>query len=286
MRWLFGEYRPRSRCCWVPFLSAACLIVVVVMTANELLASHLAAVNPEPLLSTGIRELDDLVGGLVAGQVWIVISRPGEGKTTFVAQIAIGLAAARAPRQLATPREPAAWIASRFIAQLGLHPLGSVSRNEAKHRGAHTLGRERLQSIHLDVWPSDGPREFIPESDPWPSPEQGAPPAALIVDDADLVSGLTPTRVGALAAAGILVVISLPRELVALGDQDEAPLDPAWARVADVILEVRHRGLAAPADAPRPGEADLLVLRNRWGPCRTVTAIHQAHYSRFVDPQG
>lgn len=64
-----------------------------------------------------------------------------------------------------------------------------------------------------------------------------------MVDDADLVGGMSPARASAYAAAGLLVVLSLPRDHVVMGDHDEAPLDPAWVRVADIVLEVRHRDL-------------------------------------------
>ena len=62
--------------------------------------------------------------------------------------------------------------------------------------------------------------------------------------------------------------------------------------MADVVIEVRTRTIGDfgppgtkgyhPAEL-RPGEADLLIHRNRWGPTRTLAVAAQFHYARFID---
>lgn len=94
--------------------------------------------------------------------------------------------------------------------------------------------------------------------------------------------GVTPEWAAACATAGKFVLISMPRHRVMVSTDQEADLDPAWAQVADVILEVRRRGLANRSH--RPGEAELDLHYNRWGYVRTTAAQHQAHFSRFVEP--
>lgn len=44
-----------------------------------------------------------------------------------------------------------------------------------------------------------------------------------------------------------------------------------------------YREDAYERESPRAGEADLLVLKNRFGPVATVTVAFQGHYARFVD---
>ena len=56
----------------------------------------------------------------------------------------------------------------------------------------------------------------------------------------------------------------------------------AYAADADVVIGV-HREDHYCLESPRAGEADLLVLKNRYGPVATVTVVFQRHYCRFVD---
>ena len=81
-----------------------------------------------------------------------------------------------------------------------------------------------------------------------------------------------------LAAAGTLVVLTMPRHLVV----SDAGLDPAWADVVDFILEIDRPDLID-RSSTRSGEAELHLLRNRWGPPRSDLLAFQGHFSRFVD---
>jgi hypothetical protein len=105
-----------------------------------------------------------------------------------------------------------------------------------------------------------------------------AAPDALVVDDAHRAGGMFPGRVARLARAGVLVVLTTPRHHVV----SDAGLDPAWADVADFVLDIDRPDLID-FNSLRPGEADLHLLRNRWGPTRSEVVAFQGHYSRFVD---
>jgi replicative DNA helicase len=106
-------------------------------------------------------------------------------------------------------------------------------------------------------------------------------PAAVLLDDAE-EDTTDPQQCRHLAEAGALVVLSLPRHVLTRGRRLEADLDPAWARVADVILEVRTRRLR-PRYRSQVGEADLHLLRNRHGRTTTAAVAFQGHYARFAD---
>lgn len=77
----------------------------------------------------------------------------------------------------------------------------------------------------------------------------------------------------------------MPRHKVLVDHRDDADLRPRWGRTADVVLEVRHRGLPSVAGRPRPGGAELRIHHNRWGYHRTIQALHQAHYSGFIEAE-
>jgi replicative DNA helicase len=254
------------------------------LNVDELLAVYEASHPPEQLSSTAISELDQETGALAGGRVWVVVGRPGEGRTTLLTQWAAEVALRGHVVQLVTPREPASWVASRLISQLGRVSLSAVANHDVE-RSRLEHGLERLRRLPLEVFPAEEDHGFTPETDPWRRYplQEGPKPAAVMLDDADLVGGMSATRAAQYAASGMLVVVTMPRHLMVFGEEDDAPLDPAWARVADVVLEVRHRSLPTAADRLRPGEADLLLLKNRWGVPRTVAALFHAHYSRFVD---
>lgn len=56
----------------------------------------------------------------------------------------------------------------------------------------------------------------------------------------------------------------------------------AIAHVADNVL-LLHRPDAYERDDPRGGEADIMLVKHRFGTTATVTVAHQLHYARFVD---
>lgn len=56
----------------------------------------------------------------------------------------------------------------------------------------------------------------------------------------------------------------------------------AYAAEADVVIGL-HREDAYDTNSPRAGEADLIVMKNRYGPVATAVVAFQGHYSRFVD---
>lgn len=180
---------------------------------------------------------------------------------------------------LVTPREPPAVIVARLLAYTGRLPLNHLSpaRREEIHPEQLTRARTLVEALSLSLY-AMGEDHYVPEVHP---SRAAMKPTAVVIDDADLVSGISPAAVTDLARAGLFVLLSLPRHQVLQAPGDEADLDPGWARAAHVILEVRHRGL--PNGEFRPGEAELKVCHNRWGHVRRIQILHQAHYSRFVE---
>ncbi|KQZ70791.1 DnaB-like helicase C-terminal domain-containing protein [Nocardioides sp. Root151] len=247
------------------------------LIAEHLLAAYDAERPSAKVAPSGFTELDSLTGGMVPGRVWLLLGVPGEGRTTLMTQWAAAVAGE--PGQtvhLVTPREAPWVIVSRLLSLTGLLPLDRLNEGslDDSHQGKLGRAREKVQALSLCLY-AQGEDVYVPEVHPG---HAAMKPTAVLIDDADRVAGLTPTSLAAYAAAGLFVLISLPRHHVIGEDGD---LDSTWARVADVVLEVRHRGL--PTGDQRPGEADLHIHNNRWGPTRTIPTLYQAHFSRFVD---
>lgn len=235
--------------------------------------------KPDPVAPSGFVELDQLTGGMARGRVWLVVGRPGEGSTTLIVQWARAIAGRPGEHvQLVTPREFPQAVAARLYSMSGLIPLNRLPTRldeQAKERREHA--RERVSGLSLSLY-ARGEDHFVPEIHPT---RAAARPTAIVIDDADLVSGVTPQMVGQWAQEGLFVLLSMPRSRV-LPDGDDWDVSLEWGRAADVILEIQHRQLYEPS-LLRPGGADLHVRYNRHGYVRTLAVQHQAHYARFME---
>lgn len=237
--------------------------------ASELL--HHLPDAPTLGVSTGLTELDTLTTGLTPGRAWVVVGRSGQGRSSLAIQLASQLAQANLDTALVAPREPSSLIAARLVARLKHVPLPHLMRG----RGALHLGElHRLMPDSLNVWPSG--TTFTPEEFP------GGAGCVVVVDDAHRVSGVSPDWVFRQIAAGSIVILTMPRDAIVVGDTDSGFVVHEWAEVTDVVLDVRLRGLDG-AEALRPGEGDVVLLRNRLGFCRTLGCLAYQHFAEFAD---
>jgi replicative DNA helicase len=261
-------------------MSVAYAKMPTVLTTADLLSAYEADRSVDPIVTSGLADLDALTGGMVPGRVWIVLGVPGQGKTTLLTQWAAAIAAQ--PDQavhFVTPREKPSLIASRLLALHGRLPLDQIAAHDLELSSAQqsVVARERVEKLALFLYAS-GEDVYVPEVHPFHAKVK---PTSIVIDDADLVSGLSPEVVSSCAGAGMFVLLSMPRHLLMTSSADEADLDPRWTRTADAVLEVRHRGL--PDGGLRPGEADVHIHYNRGGNLRTLPTLYQGHYSRFVE---
>lgn len=246
--------------------------MVTIVEGLELLESRRAA-RPD-VRTTGLTGLDEATGGFAEAQVWIVIGAPGQGRSALACQLAWAIGQHGLVTQLVSRREPADLMAARVASVVAKVPL-----NHMWTRGMTDADRERLRLVRSRIDAASlsvlGPEHVSLADADIPGPTM---PEALVVDDAHLAGGMFPRRVAALAAAGVLVVLTMPRHRV----MSDAGIDPTWGEVADFVLEIDRPDLIDRSSV-RPGEADLHLLRNRWGPTRSDVVAFQGHYSRFVD---
>jgi replicative DNA helicase len=226
------------------------------------------------LRATGLAFLDDATGGIAGGQVWIVVGAPGQGRSAMACQLAWAIAQHGFVTQLVSRKEPADLMSARIAASVAKVPL-----NHFWSRGLTEADRSKLQQVTPSLTAVSlsvlGPDEVSVADADIPGLVR---PEAFVVDDAHRVGGIFPARVASLAAGGAMVVLTLPRDRVV----SDGGLDPAWADVADVVLEI-DRPDSIDRNSIRPGEAELHLLRNRWGPPRSAVVAFQGHYSRFVE---
>lgn len=199
-----------------------------VLTSDGLLVAFDDYRPAAPVAPASCAELDELTGGMVPGRVWIVVSVPGEGRTSLLTQWAAEIA--KRPEMtvhLVTPREPPAVIVTRLLAYTGRIPLNHLAPQKRDEIRPEHLARARglVEALSLCLY-AMGEDKYVPEVHPH---RAAMKPTAVIIDDADLVSGITPEAVAGLAKAGLFVLLSLPRHQVRQTPWDEADLDPVWA---------------------------------------------------------
>lgn len=221
--------------------------------------------------STGLHVLDELLGGMGPGRLWLVIGSPGEGKSTLLTQLAFRMAVDhKADVSLAAPLEDADLVRARLLALAGAGSLrypdpglvesGSVDR-------VHELRRAKFD-VHV--------RGGFPGPS-WLPTESG--PRCWAVDDAQHAGPGFAEHLQCVAGGGAFVLASLPRDEVIAGHSDARVLEQRWASVADVIIEVQS---SFPEACP-PGDALLVIHRNRRGPRPSLIVTNQAWWARFVD---
>jgi replicative DNA helicase len=227
------------------------------------------------LRSTSLSALDRVCDGFASGRIWLITGTPSQGRSTLSIQWALQLATRHGMRtHLVSAREPIHLVAARLLAAASKVPVSHLWTDEITNHDEAKLRRARLMLTEAPLRIVEPRRPSVLTWDP----PQADIPDALVIDDADLEAGAFPERLAEFAGQGVLVIATLPKHQVISPDG----IDPAWARVADHILDVERPDVLDP-NSHRPGEADLHLVRNRWGP-QTVTAVaFQGHYARFVD---
>jgi replicative DNA helicase len=227
-----------------------------------------------PSRSTGFPGLDEATGGFELGQAWLVTGTPGQGRSVLASQWAQRLAFDHGlSTQLVSAKDPVARVAARISASAAKVPLSHLWQSGLSGDDEDKIDRRRstFDSVPLTFAGPGGISIADTDMKALPLPD------ALLVDDAHRVGGMFPRRVASLAARGVLIILTLPRTEVV----SSTGINPDWAEVADFVLDIDRPDIIDQASV-RPGEADLCLLRNRWGPTRPETVLFQGHYARFV----
>lgn len=261
------------------------------IASDELLhLSDVAAGNVRPAISTGLTELDRLLGGgLRPGQLTVVTGRTGLGKSMLSTGWALAAATAEHPTVLFTMEMTRREVIHRMWSNIGRVPLNVISkprlmteRDWQRVRQARDLSRElplyigdRLNTI-ADI-----------QAECRRLAHKHGELGVVVVDYLQRLNmpGVELERQVGQAAHDLK---SLARELgaavvaVCQLNCPEQRLDRWVAQEADVIVTIRRDDYYNP-DSPRAGEADLIVTKHRGGVRDTITVAAQLYLARFVD---
>lgn len=246
-------------------------------------------------IPTGFRDVDEaLHGGLRLGQVTLIAGIPGVGTTTF----ALGLARNAALRQklrtlFIAPDSSEREILVRVIAAEARIPVSHMRGGHVDQGDQAKLDRHRdtLRSAPLLVnagWSVENTADTLLDSARvWMS--HGV--RFVVVDG---LAGAEPRsrelvkHLKTLALRYRVAVVLVCKAVVPKHRQGEQPAIEdlrEYEEVADLVdlVMMLHRDDLHDWDSTRPGEADLEVIKHRYGPSRRTTLAFQGFYARFVD---
>ena len=235
------------------------VVVVHTFTVADVLREQ--PVSPEVLAATGIADLDDVVGGLRAGQVWLVSSPPRGGRSMLSIQLAAALAGAGVPTRYFMGTDTAHEVTSRFLSH-----TERVSLTRA--RATATSPEHEWTTWSLDFVPGTEAQRM----DEW----SGLPvigKCAVVIDDLDLWQHGAARIADALhlwaSSQRRVAVVTVPEYVLSL---DDPPRWQEWVRVADVVLHV--------ALDPE-GTDTLMLLSHRCGPIARIDVVGHLGQVRF-----
>ena len=251
---------------------------------------------------TGFCDLDALLHGLQPGQLIVVASRPGVGKSTLGRDFVRAVSLRQGKQALMfTPEEARGYVALRIAAAEAKLRITDILSGRLSDEGWTKLPvlLQQIQSAPIAI-----------DDSPTPTLSQLQAQARTQATEGDLglilVDTVQSVRTDARAESRHQEVAEVCRALKALARQLNVPVvalshlsrgaeyrtgrrpqltdlgeSGAIEQHADTVVLI-HRPDALEQDHPRMGEADLIVAKHRTGPIGTVTVAHQLHYCRFV----
>ena len=274
-----------------------------VMLAALEAAEHAASSDGLGGLSTGLPDLDRVIGGLRPGEVTVVAGRPGQGKSMLALDFVRACAFAQNGRAAFFSLEMTqAEIGARLVAASTSTPLTALRAGQLSGEQWARIG-EYVDSVDdASIVVDDSPSVTIADVRARARQYgQSRPLDLIVVDYLQLMSSGSRVESRQVEVAEFsrglkLLAKELRVPVVVLSQFNRAPdgrLDGkprlsdmresgAIEQDCDIALLLHRPG----EDSDRAGEVDLIVAKNRNGPTDTVTAIWQGKFSRLVPAAG
>lgn len=231
-------------------------------------------------LTTGLREVDELTGGIRGGDVWLVTAGPQEGRSTLMSQLALRSAMrARWPTWFVSPLEDSAFVAARMLTVQAKIPLHRILRGQVQdsEQPRLTAAREALQAAPLRAMTD----HMLPDLDRLATVVSKHQHGLVVLDDVSDWAEDWPSWLRRLSIGGMAVVASVPHEVVVPRSPDSWKLNRTASQAAEVIVDIRTKEI--PNWQVRPGEAELHVLQHRHGQVCKFDVVWQPYFARFAD---
>jgi hypothetical protein len=222
------------------------------------------------LLTTGLSDLDLLLGGIHHGAVWLVTSPPRHGRSSWAAQLAARAAAEDVQTTVLVGVDGVSATAVKVIA------AGTRISQLELSRGRPVMSARDVRLLtRVRGWPL----ELLSSADTSLARAMAAsaPRSLLVVDDLDRwcedgLDAAEKLKDWALTSGGA-AVLTLPCGHAT----PDSPEWQRWVRVVDVLVDIRK------ATGDRDGLADLALMHNRRGPTMACEVSAMYFRSQFLD---
>jgi replicative DNA helicase len=266
----------------------------------EAIQGHKGGISGVP---TGFRQLDSLTNGLHPGQLVVIAGRPGLGKSTLgmdimrSASIKHGLASVLFSLEMGKSEITMRLLSAESRVQLQSMRNGQMSDNDW-NKVARRMGEVASAPLYIDDSPNLTMMEIRAKARRL---KQRHELKLVVVDYLQLMT--SPRRVESrqqevaeMSRSLKLLAKELDVPVIAIsqlnrGAEQRADKRPqlsdlresgAIEQDADIVI-LLHREDVYDRESPRPGEADLIVAKNRNGPTMDLVVSSSLHYSCFAD---
>lgn len=253
-------------------------------------------------LSTGLGQLDRLLGGFLPGQLIIPAGRPGMGKSTAGLGFAVAAARRGLPTMVVTLEMTKRELWWRLLSRVGEINLNNFTTGKLT---VNDLEKVREAKKVIDGWPLhiDDQANTVPaiRSTARRFRQRHGNLAVLFVDYLQRMKATSKAdrrdlEVGGWArdfktmAKELETVCVVPSQLNR-GPEARSDKRPQLSDMrdsgeveqeADVVI-LLHRDDYYDKECDKAGEADFIVAKHRNGPTDTITLAAQLHFARFTD---
>lgn len=258
--------------------------------------------STEGVLS-GFSELDVLTTGFHPGQMVVVAARPGVGKSTlgldFVRNAAIRQGKAAAIFSLEMTGSEIAMRLLSAEAKVAIHHMRGGKMNK---RDWDAIGRAMATISSANIVIDDSPNMTLPQIRSKArriKKQHGLD--IIVIDYLQLMTSgkrveSRQVEVSEFSRQIKLLAKELEVPIVAIsqlnrGSEQRTDKTPQLSDLresgsieqdADIVMLLHRPDATASGESDRPGEADIIVAKNRSGPVNRVSVTFQGHYSRFT----
>lgn len=241
-------------------------------------------------ITYGLADLDAVTAGMKPGNVTVIAAQSGVGKSTLALNAAVAAAKSGARVMFSSLEMSSTELMMKVAAAEGRVPMHHLTRQGGLTPDGWStverLGRELFAELPLRIYRPDGAALRDIESAARATVRADRLDV-LVVDYAQLVEveqSRNTTREQAVASVsrglknlstrlGCHVIV-----LSQLNDDGLMRESRAIKNDASVVIVIERPDADEP-ESPRAGEFDLMIKKNRFGPCATVTAAAKLHYS-------
>lgn len=253
---------------------------------------------------TGIADLDEMIGGLKPGLLYLIAGRPAMGKSVLGLQIADSIVSAGGTAAYFTAEMPSAEQIERLVASVGRIDLGSLQTgalaDDHWDRVASAVARLSEARLWFDETGSPLLSDLLAKARRLKRREGAI--GLVVVDHAGLVEAGGENRQQAQSvvarslkglakelACPVVALVQLSRRLEERGDKRPLLSDlrdsGEWEQSADVAAMLYRDDVYSP-DSPDKGCAELLVRKHRGGRLGSVPLLFSGQYARFESLAG